>query len=84
MHFVYELANGNGLEARQLYHGRYPEHRCPDRKTFEAVHRRLCEHGSFTSPSETRGRPRRTTPDAEEAILDVVAQNPRIITRHLL
>ena len=83
MHFLYGLTNGNDLEARQLYHERYPERRCPDRKTFEAVHSRLYEHGSFTSPAGTRRQPRRTTRDAEEAILDTVAQNPCISTWHL-
>ena len=45
--------------------------------------RHLCEHGSFKPPPGTSGRPRSTTPDTEDAILDAVAQNPRISTRQV-
>jgi hypothetical protein len=62
MHCMYGLADGNALEARRLYRERYPTRRSPDRKTFEGIHRRLCEHGSFAHPPGTRGWLRSTTP----------------------
>jgi hypothetical protein len=43
-----------------------------DRKTFVSIHRHLCEYGNFALHVANRGRPRSTTPEVEECILDVV------------
>jgi hypothetical protein len=53
MHYMYGLADGNALEARRFYREPYPTRRLPDRKTFEGIHGRLCEHGSFARPPDT-------------------------------
>jgi hypothetical protein len=37
-HFTYGLADGSAVVARRLYQERYPERRCPDRKTFTSIH----------------------------------------------
>jgi hypothetical protein len=83
MHFMYGLADGNAALAHCWYQERYPGQRCPDRETFVTVHRRLCEHGNFAPRVANRGRPRSTTPEVEEAILDVVNETPGIGTRRV-
>lgn len=80
---MYGLADGNALRARRLYQERYPRHRLPDRKTFERIHRRLCENGRFAQPRNTAGRPRGTRPEEEEDVLTRVEANPGISTRRL-
>jgi hypothetical protein len=80
---MYGLADGNALKARRLYRERYPTRRLPDRKTFEAIHCRICEHGSTASPPGTGGRPRSTTPEEEEDVLNAVDQSPGVSTRRL-
>lgn len=83
MHFVYGLADGNAAEARRLYQERFPNRRCPDRKTFENIHRLLCEYGTFKPRGGNGGRPRSTTPEEEEEILDSVEDTPQISTRQV-
>lgn len=83
MHFMYGLADGNASRARRLYQERYPTRRLPDRKTFEGVHRRLCEYGSFARSPRTGGRPKVARPEEEEAVLNIVEENPGISTRRL-
>jgi len=83
MHFIYGLADGNALQARRLYQERYPIRRCPSRKTFERIHRRLCEHGSIACLSGNKGRPKNMAPEVEEEILDIVDQNLGISTRKI-
>ncbi|KAJ4446068.1 hypothetical protein ANN_12759 [Periplaneta americana] len=72
IHFMYGKADGNAALARRLYHERYPQQQCPDRKTFVRLHYRLCEYGKFNSPGLGRGRPRSTTPQVQEEILEAV------------
>ena len=43
VYFVYGLANGNDVQARRLHLERFPNRRCPNRKTFENIHRYLCD-----------------------------------------
>jgi hypothetical protein len=62
MHYIYGLADGITSEARRLYRERYPMRRLPDRKIFEGIHRRLCEHRSSARPPGTGGRSRSATP----------------------
>ncbi|KAJ4440420.1 hypothetical protein ANN_08561 [Periplaneta americana] len=55
-----------------------------DRKTFVRLHYRLCEYGKFNSPGLGRGRPRSTTPEVQEEILEAVNMTPSISTRRAL
>ncbi|KAJ4431179.1 hypothetical protein ANN_19776 [Periplaneta americana] len=81
IHFMYDKADGNAALARRLYQERYPQRQCPDRKTFVRLHYRLCEYGKFNSPGLGRGRPRSTTPEVQEDILEAVNLTPSISTR---
>lgn len=83
IHFMYGKADGNAALARRLYQERYPQRQCPDRKTFVRLHSRLCEYGTFTAPGLGRGRPRSTTPEVQEEILEAVDRTPSISTRRL-
>ncbi|GFU83525.1 hypothetical protein TNCV_4217851 [Trichonephila clavipes] len=47
IHFIYDLANGNGRFAVRLYGERYPTRRQPNHQTLARVHQNLAEHGSF-------------------------------------
>jgi hypothetical protein len=85
MHYMCGLADGNTLEVRCLYQEQYPTRRLPDRKTLEGRQCRLCEHRSFARPPGTGGRPRNTTPEEEEDVLNTVGvvQSPGVSTRQL-
>ncbi|KAJ4438109.1 hypothetical protein ANN_14048 [Periplaneta americana] len=83
IHFMYGKADGNAALARRLYQERYPQRQCPDRKTFVRLHYRLCEYGKFNSHGLGRGRPRSTTPEVQEEILEAVNMTPSISTRRV-
>ncbi|KAJ4433751.1 hypothetical protein ANN_16063 [Periplaneta americana] len=83
IHFTYGKSDGNAALARRLYQERYPQRQCPDRKTFVRLHYRLCEYGKFNSPGLGRGRPRSTTPEVQEEILEAVNMTPSISTRRV-
>ncbi|KAJ4447862.1 hypothetical protein ANN_09871 [Periplaneta americana] len=83
IHFMYGKADGNAALARRLYQERYPQRQCPDRKTFVRLHYRLCEYGKFNSPGLGRGRPRSTTQEVQEEILEAVNMTPSISTRRV-
>ncbi|GFU96537.1 uncharacterized protein TNCV_1682091 [Trichonephila clavipes] len=54
IHFIYDLANGNGRSAVRLYGERNPMKRQPNHQTFTPVHQNLKKHGSFrTSIDDT-------------------------------
>ncbi|KAJ4451198.1 hypothetical protein ANN_02658 [Periplaneta americana] len=80
---MYGKADGIAALARRLYQERYPQRQCPDRKTFVRLHYRLCEYGKFNSPGLGRGRPRSTTPEVWEEILEAVNMTPSISTRRV-
>ncbi|KAJ4447171.1 hypothetical protein ANN_09172 [Periplaneta americana] len=83
IHFMYGKADGNAALARRLHQERYPQRQCPDRKTFVRLHYRLCEYGKFNSPGLGRGRPRSTTPEVQEEILEAVNMTPSMSTRRV-
>ncbi|KAJ4425631.1 hypothetical protein ANN_27827 [Periplaneta americana] len=83
IHFMYGKADGNAALARSLYQERYPQRQCPDRKTFVRLHYRLCEYGKFNSPGLGRRRPRSTTPEVQEEIMEAVNMTPSISTRRV-
>lgn len=73
MHFIYELVDDNVLQARRLYQEQCVTRRCPNKETFERIHRHLCEHGSFAYLSGNKERPKNTAPEMEEEILDIIS-----------
>ncbi|GBM06328.1 hypothetical protein AVEN_121372-1 [Araneus ventricosus] len=78
--FIYGTANGS--EAQRLYGKRFPNRRLPDRKSFERLHRQLCETGSsFASRSDVGRAKTDGALVVEEAILDMVADQPSTSTR---
>ncbi|KAJ4428878.1 hypothetical protein ANN_25871 [Periplaneta americana] len=83
IYFMYGKADGNAALARRLYQERYPQRQCPDRKTFVRLHYHLCEYGKFNSPGLGRERPRSTTPEVQEEILEAVNMTPFISTRRV-
>ncbi|KAJ4428844.1 hypothetical protein ANN_25837 [Periplaneta americana] len=62
---------------------KFAQRQCSDRKTFVRLHYRLCEYGKFNSPGLGRGRPRSTTPEVQEEILEAVNMTPSISTRRI-
>ncbi|KAJ4434114.1 hypothetical protein ANN_16434 [Periplaneta americana] len=83
IHFMYGKADGNAALARRLYQERHPQRQYPDRKTFVRLHYRLCEYGKFNSSGLGRERPRSTTPEVQEEILEAVNMTPSISTRRV-
>jgi hypothetical protein len=81
MRFVYGLAYGNAVVAHCLYQESYPGRKCPDRKAFVSIQRRLCEHWNVVPRVANRRRTRSTTSEMEEDIVDVVNETPAISAR---
>jgi hypothetical protein len=78
-HFVYDFYDGNAAAAAREYKLRYPDWRHPERRVFEAVHRRLRETCSF-KPRTHVGHSRCNVQD-DEVVLDAVNDNPSSSTR---
>ncbi|KAK3894978.1 hypothetical protein Pcinc_001271 [Petrolisthes cinctipes] len=77
-------AGGNAAEAVRMYAGQYPNRRQPSRPTYLSVERRLREYGSLNTRAVNRGRPHgEQVLDAEEDILDAIADDPSTSTRRL-
>ncbi|KAJ4446039.1 hypothetical protein ANN_12725 [Periplaneta americana] len=53
------------------------------RHLYVSITYRLCEYGKFNSPGLGRGRPRSTTPEVQEEILEAVNMTPSISTRRV-
>lgn len=85
MHLMYGLANCNSMEARRLYQNRFPDRVLPNHQTFQAIHQRLSETGSFKpQKSGKSGRNRSVrTPDFDEAVLNEIENHPEKSTREL-
>ncbi|GFX00378.1 uncharacterized protein TNCV_1273721 [Trichonephila clavipes] len=70
IHIICSIADGNALKARRLYGERFPSRRLPNRKTFECLHQRLRETGSFVRGMQDTGRTKSAiTPELEEHVL---------------
>ena len=79
---MYGLANCNAYEARRLYAEKFPNRNLPNRKTFQRIHERLVETGSFEKRSSHCGRPISIrTPDLEERVLHHIEENNGSSTR---
>lgn len=84
MILIYGKVNKNGLAAVKEYRDTYPHRRVPDRKTFEAVERRLRETGSFKPKRIDTGRQRSArNHNNEEAIINAVELSPTTSTRRV-
>ena len=84
MHFVYGLSNGNSLRAARLYAERYPNRQVPHPQTFQSIHSRLSEHGSFSKQSHLCGRKRSARiPAIEEEVLNIISDHPETSTRKI-
>lgn len=84
MHFVYGLSNGNSLEASRKYAEMYPQRVAPHHTLFPRIHQRLRETGTFVVKKPDCGRQRDVrTPALEEAVLDLVDEQPEISTRRI-
>lgn len=84
MIMCYGEASSNSSEAQRIYRERYPLRQVPNVRTFIDVHRRLGEDGCFKKAKVDTGahRTRRTVAN-EEAILQIVENNPRTSTRRI-
>jgi hypothetical protein len=80
IHFVYGFCDGNAAAAARDYQLRYPDRRHPERRVFEAVHRRLRETGSF-KPRTHVGNGGHNVQD--DVVLDAVNDNPSSSTRRI-
>ncbi len=85
MRLVLGECGGNESAAVRRYRQLYPRRRRqPDRRTIEAVERRLRETGSVaTTRGSGGGRPHTITPALEQSILDAVYDDPTTSVRRL-
>ncbi|KAG8279503.1 hypothetical protein J6590_103816 [Homalodisca vitripennis] len=83
MILIYGKVNKNGLAAVQEYRDTFPHQRTPDRKTFEAVERRLRETGSFKPKRIDTGRQRSARNYNNEQAIINVELSPTTSTRRL-
>ncbi|KAI4464712.1 transposable element tc3 transposase-like protein [Holotrichia oblita] len=84
MIMCYGKARSNASQSQRIYREIYPLRQVPSVRPFIDVHRRLGEDGCFKKPKYESGvkRTRRTVAN-EEAILQIVEDNPRISTRRI-
>lgn len=84
MLLIYGEVHKNGVAAVRKYHETFPTRRIPNRKTFEAIERRLRETGTLKPQRQNAGRQRfRRTANVEEGILNAVQLSPTTSTRKL-
>jgi hypothetical protein len=84
MILIYGKVNKNGFAAVQEYRDTFPRRRTPDRKTFEAVERRLRETGCFKPKRIDTGRKRSArNHNNEQAIINAVQLSPTTSTRRV-
>ena len=84
MHLAYGATFTSGCAAQRLYQDRYPNHRIPHHTTFSSIHRRLCQSGTVHWRIDGQGQGRFVrTPEAEEAVLQYVENNPSVSTRDI-
>ena len=69
LHFMYELAEGNGRATARLYQEKYPKRNVPYCRMFNNLHHNLCEYESLRGNRQTEGRARVTrTPRMEQNV----------------
>lgn len=80
--FTYGKANGNGHLAQRIYEETYPGRQIPHHTTFASVFQRLRDTGKFEVNRRDTGRDREVrTPEFEEAILEIIDEDPSTSTR---
>lgn len=83
MLLVFGYCSGSGRESVRVYREKFPNRRIPNHQTFAAIERRLRETGSFIPVTANYGRQRTIrTPEVEEEILERIAEDPKLSTRH--
>jgi hypothetical protein len=82
IHYYYGKANGNGLQAKRMYSQAFPNRRCPHHETFQQLHQRLRESGSF-SRRPGQGRPKALAVADEDSILENVLDDPSVSVREV-
>src|SRR3978361_684328 len=76
--------HGNSQAGVRRYAEKFPNRRVPNRKTFVTTERRLRENGTVKPFHVNRGRNRTVrNVENEEAVLDMLHQNPNISTRRV-
>ncbi|KAK5643932.1 hypothetical protein RI129_007777 [Pyrocoelia pectoralis] len=84
MLLFYGEVHRNVTAAVRRYHETFPNRRIPDRKTFEAIERRLRETGTLKPQRINAGRQRfRRSANVGEEILNAVQLSPTTSTRRL-
>src|ERR1044072_1251927 len=84
MLLTYGQGRQNGLAAVRKYREKYSNRRMLNRKTFEAIERRLREKGMLNPLRVNADQQRiRPTTNVEEEILDAVQFSPSTSTRRL-
>ena len=79
MHLAYGATFTSGRAAHRLYRDRYPNRH---HTTFSSIHRRLCQSRTVHRRVDGQGQGRFVqTPEAEEAVLQYVGNNPSASTR---
>lgn len=82
IHLFYGMANCNARRAARMYRARFPTRHVPSPETFQAIHQRLRETGTFRVARLDAGRPRAARqPEMEDAILQHFQDHPTTSTR---
>ncbi|XP_074037280.1 histone-lysine N-methyltransferase SETMAR-like [Leptinotarsa decemlineata] len=84
MHYVHGLSQGNGLEAFRRYAEMYTQRQHPSLLHFaSSLHQRLREYGSFDKRTQDCGRHREVRTQLEEAVLNLIEEQPTTSTRKI-
>lgn len=81
MLLVFGEARRNAQEARRIYRRRYPNRQTPSSQIFRKIARRLSESGCFHPKIGGNTNRFRRTPALEEAVLNMVEDDPSTSTR---
>lgn len=81
MVYMYGFSDGNSAEARREYGRRFPNRNLPSKVTIQRVYERLRETGSVIS--KINGGEGPVIPADEDAILDIVHDDPGTSTRRV-
>lgn len=79
--YVYGLCDGNGRQAAEEYHIRFPNRRTPNHQTFSTVYRYAREHGRFPSSKVERNIVQNV--EEQENIINIVQEHPEVSTRRI-
>lgn len=83
MVFVYGVADGNALLARDIYHDRFPQRRIPNARTFQNTFVRLGEIGNFNFREPAAPAGQRHHAQVDDMILARFDADPTISVRKI-